>query len=161
MKRFTIHTGSKFIGIVLLIISVVLLITLLSLIKEFQKVGVSQCSCPSGACPMENQLPIQTYISFILVLVLSGIGIFTLIPKQIEGGVKKEEWESIMRTLKDDEKKIYQAVLDSGGLILQGDLVEKTKISKVKVSRILDKLEIKDLVERRRRGMSNLVVLRG
>jgi uncharacterized membrane protein len=33
-------------------------------------------------------------------------------------------------------------------------------MTKVKVSRILDSLETKNLLERRRRGMSNVVVLK-
>ena len=44
--------------------------------------------------------------------------------------------------------------------IFQSDLVEKTEFDKVKVSRILDKLEGRQLIERKRRGMTNVVVLK-
>ena len=47
----------------------------------------------------------------------------------------------------------------SNGTIFQSDLVEKSDFSKVKVSRILDKLEGRQLIERKRRGMTNVVVL--
>ena len=39
-------------------------------------------------------------------------------------------------------------------------LMGKTDFSKVKVTRLLDKLEAKNLIERRRRGMTNAVVLK-
>jgi uncharacterized membrane protein len=43
---------------------------------------------------------------------------------------------------------------------MQSDIVNNTSLTKVKVTRLLDKLEGKGLVERRRRGMGNLVVLK-
>ena len=44
------------------------------------------------------------------------------------------------------------------GSVYQSDIMKKTGFSKVKVSRVLDKLEQKGLLERKRRGMTNLVV---
>ncbi len=73
---------------------------------------------------------------------------------------RKKRWEQIAKTLKDDEQKIYKAIIESGGIINQSELVEKTGISKSNVSRVLDLLESKGLVERRRRGMGNIVLLK-
>jgi uncharacterized membrane protein len=73
---------------------------------------------------------------------------------------RKKEWGEIAISLKDDEKKIYEMILDSDGIILQSELTEKTGFSKPKVSRGLETLEIKDLIERKRRGMSNIVILK-
>ena len=56
--------------------------------------------------------------------------------------------------------RVYQAVLDAGGLMNQGDLVAHSGLSKATVSRALDLLESKGLVEKRRRGMGNVVLLR-
>ena len=44
--------------------------------------------------------------------------------------------------------------------MFQADLVDKCGFGKVKVTRILDGLENKGLVERKRRGMSNIVILK-
>ena len=44
--------------------------------------------------------------------------------------------------------------------MFQADLIEKLNLGKVKVSRILDRLENKNLIERKRRGMNNLIVLK-
>ena len=44
--------------------------------------------------------------------------------------------------------------------MFQSSLVNETKLSKVKVTRILDRLEGKSLIERKRRGMSNVIILK-
>ncbi|MCD6511314.1 MAG: MarR family transcriptional regulator [Thaumarchaeota archaeon] len=73
---------------------------------------------------------------------------------------RKRRWESIAKTLKDDERKVYRAIIESDGIVEQSKLPEITGISKSNVSRALDLLESKGLVERRRRGMGNIVLLK-
>ena len=45
-------------------------------------------------------------------------------------------------------------------MVFQSDIVEKTGFPKVKVTRLLDRMEHRGLVERRRRGMSNIVLIK-
>jgi len=73
---------------------------------------------------------------------------------------RKKRWKEIAKRLKEDEQKIYQAIIEANGIIEQSELPEKTGISKASVSRALDLLESKGLVERRRRGMRNIVLLK-
>lgn len=73
---------------------------------------------------------------------------------------KKNGYEKILPTLKDDEQKVFQAVLDSEGIIAQSELSDLTGVSKSNVSRALDLLESRGYVERRRRGMGNIIVLK-
>lgn len=73
---------------------------------------------------------------------------------------RKKEWEEASKTLKDDEQKIYKAIIDSDGIINQSELTEKTGLSKSNISRSLDLLESRGLVERRRRGMGNIVLFK-
>ena len=73
---------------------------------------------------------------------------------------RRRKWEEISRTLKDDERKVYEAILEAGGVINQSELPEKTGLSKTSVSRALDLLERRELVERRRRGMGNVILLK-
>lgn len=73
---------------------------------------------------------------------------------------KRTQWQGISKTLKEDEVKIYQVILDAGGLMNQGDIGDKVGLSKTTVSRILDLLESRGLVEKRRRGMSNVILLK-
>ena len=61
--------------------------------------------------------------------------------------------------LRPEEKQIFNFVKENGA-IFQADLIEKTGFGKAKMSRIIDRLEGRGLVERKRRGMTNVVVLK-
>jgi len=131
-------------------------------------------SCSHGtSCPMYGTIKTQTYIGIILLAIIVVIGlvlIFTKGEKQIiikkikEKNINEEnkikEKEKNLKLMDQDEKKVYQSILDSQGTIFQSDLVEKLGFDKVKVTRILDRLEGRQLIERRRRGMTNVVILR-
>ena len=80
--------------------------------------------------------------------------------KEDKKKAEKAKQNEAIKTLNGEEKAIYQIITDSGGVIFQSELVEKSGLPKVKVSRLLDRLEGKGLVERKRRGMSNAVVAR-
>ena len=72
---------------------------------------------------------------------------------------KKIQREVDLSSFRPEEKKIYNLVKGNGA-IFQADLIEKTGFSKARMTRIIDKLEGSGLVERKRRGMTNVVVLR-
>jgi uncharacterized membrane protein len=74
--------------------------------------------------------------------------------------ITKENYQKILSTLARDERVVLEKIIEADGAIFQSELVEKLGFNKVKVTRILDKLEGKGLVERRRRGMSNVIVLK-
>jgi uncharacterized membrane protein len=73
---------------------------------------------------------------------------------------KIARYEEIIPTLKVDEQKVFKAVLESDGIIPQSELSEITGVSKSNVSRALDLLESRGYVERRRRGMGNIIFLK-
>ena len=73
---------------------------------------------------------------------------------------RKARWETHLLSLREDQKVIYQAILDEDGMMAQSDIVEKTGFSKSNVSRTLDVLESMGLIEKRRRGMGNLIMLK-
>ncbi|MHB9287595.1 helix-turn-helix transcriptional regulator [Halobacteriales archaeon Cl-PHB] len=72
---------------------------------------------------------------------------------------RREEWEATAERLADNERAIYETVMEADGVLAQTDIVERTDLSKATVSRLLDSLETKDLVQRKRRGMGNVVLL--
>lgn len=63
----------------------------------------------------------------------------------------------ILRLLDGDERRMFLALRDAGGESLQKDLIEKTKMSNAKVTRVLDRLEEKGLIVKERHGMTNKV----
>jgi uncharacterized membrane protein len=62
--------------------------------------------------------------------------------------------------LTNEEKKVFEKIIEAQGSVFQSEIIDKTNFNKVKVSRILDKLEGLGLIERRRRGMTNIVILK-
>jgi uncharacterized membrane protein len=72
---------------------------------------------------------------------------------------RREEWEQTAERLANNEEVIYETVLEADGVLPQSDIVERTDLSKATVSRSLDSLETKNLVERKRRGMGNVIML--
>jgi len=128
-------------------------------------------TCTHGAaCGMYSTIAIQTWISLAIAGLVFVIGLFLIFSKEevIEKVIVKKQKIHVEKKRKPidyskldkDEKIIAKVVEEADGTIFQSDLVEKSKFSKVKVSRILDKLEGRQIIERKRRGMTNVVVLK-
>ena len=58
------------------------------------------------------------------------------------------------------EKKAIKILQRESGAFFQKSLMEELDVGKVKMTRMMDKLEAKQIVERKRRGMNNIVVLK-
>jgi len=67
--------------------------------------------------------------------------------------------ELALRLLTGDERKLYRRVVEAGGILLQKDLVRAGLFSGSKVTRVLDRLEGKGLIQRERHGMTNRIRL--
>ena len=65
-----------------------------------------------------------------------------------------------MKKLDEHEKKVIELLQRNEGSMYQSDIIKDTSFSKVQTTRILDKLEGKHFVERKRRGMTNIIILR-
>jgi uncharacterized membrane protein len=66
----------------------------------------------------------------------------------------------VLRLLTGDERVMFKAVMDSGGEALQKDLIQRTKMSSAKVSRLLDRLEEKGVITKDRHGSTNKVKIK-
>ena len=137
-------------------------------------------TCTHGSdCPMWGTINFQTNISIGIMIFIVIVGLYLLFfgqeekivtrtvtkfkkaPNQIEPKkITKENYQKITDNLDADEKQVFERIIEAEGTIFQSDLVEKTNFTKVKVTRILDKLEGKKLIERKRRGMTNVVILK-
>ncbi|SFS54193.1 helix-turn-helix transcriptional regulator [Halostagnicola kamekurae] len=71
----------------------------------------------------------------------------------------EERWEKTLETLSNNQEIIYELLIEADGELAQRNLVEETDLSKATVSRTLDKLEHRELVERKRSGMGNTIHL--
>ncbi len=122
-------------------------------------------TCTHGdSCSMYDTIAIQTWVSLAIVGVVLIIGIVLMfvkpkekiIVKTIKEKKKKKDYSGLDRR----EKEVVDLLLNEGNAMFQADLMEKLNIGKVGVTRLLDKLESKQIIERKRRGMNNMVVLK-
>ncbi|MEK6832475.1 MAG: hypothetical protein AABY32_00375 [Nanoarchaeota archaeon] len=122
-------------------------------------------TCTEGpTCTMYDTIRTQTLLSLSIIIIVLIIGIvimFTkpkekIIVKTIKEKIKKKDYSS----LEKDEKNAIDLLLKEGNAMFQADLMEKLEVGKVGMTRLLDKLEAKQLIERKRRGMNNIVVLK-
>ena len=63
----------------------------------------------------------------------------------------------VLRLLTGDERVMFKAIMDSGGEVLQKDLILRTRMSNAKVSRLLDRLQQKDVISKERYGATNMI----
>ena len=112
--------------------------------------------CPAHDNPNSWLILIAFGISFLII----GSGAYLV----WSPAVKKEDNPKVHKidisAFDEDEKKIYELVSAKEGSAYQSDLIKELNISKVRMSRILDRLEGKGIIERKRRGMTNVVVLK-
>lgn len=162
----------------LLIIGMAIVIGVIVILFNNALTTIVNTSCSHGTtCPMYGTIHTQTYISVALIVIIVVIGLVLLFSKEerqivvkkvkeksngndsnMNSGLKIKEQN--LKLLDQDEKKVYQLLIENKGTIFQSELVEKSEFDKVKVTRILDKLEGKQLIQRMRRGMTNVVIIK-
>jgi uncharacterized membrane protein len=135
--------------------------------QTLNSLAAGSCSDVPGACPHEKVVETQNIIIAALILVIGAIVAwiaYQVKGKKAAGGSWAAEEETRPKantaTLDADERKVVEALQEAGGSSFQSEVIKRLGYSKVKVSRILDKMEQKGLLERKRRGMANLVALR-
>lgn len=124
-------------------------------------------TCSHGtSCGMYNSLNIQTYISLAIIGIVLLIGLYIMFSKPKEKIIIQKVKEKIkakkidLSGLEEFEKQIVEYIQSENGAVFQRTLMEKFEIGKVKATRTLDKLEAKQIIERKRRGMNNIIILK-
>ena len=127
---------------------------------------IVKASCSHGStCPMWGSIEFQTHMSIAIMTFVFLIGIYLIffgnrMHKQKRKRITKDDYRDVLKKLNDDEKSVLESIIEAEGSIFQSELVEKTGFNKVKVTRVLDRLEGMGLIERKRRGMTNMVILK-
>ncbi|MFH1452068.1 MAG: hypothetical protein ABIF88_02760 [archaeon] len=124
-------------------------------------------TCDHGlTCTMYDTISLQTNLSLVIAGLIFLIGLFLIFSKEHERVVVKTVKEKLKKKNYDlsgldlVEKKVIEILRREGGAFFQSSLMEELGVGKVKMTRMMDKLEAKQIVERKRRGMNNIIVLR-
>ena len=152
-----------------LIVGIAVVIGVIVFIFNLALNKIAGLSCTMGpSCPMYNTISVQTYISLAIAALVLIIGLFFIFSKEEKEIVVKKVREKVevrhkpvdYSKLDKEERLLVKLIEENDGSIFQADLVEKSGFSKVKVTRILDRLEGGQIIERKRRGMTNIVLLK-
>ena len=148
-----------------IIVGIAFLMGIIVLIFNSAMKNIVSKTCTEGpTCTMYDTIRTQTLLSLSIIIIVLIIGIVIMFSKPKEKIVVKTIKEKRVKkdysSLDKDEKKVIDLLLNEGNAIFQASLMEKLEIGKVKATRLLDKLEAKQLIERKRRGMTNIVILK-
>jgi len=164
---------NKYVGY--LVISLGLVIGAITFMFNRALTDIVNASCSHGStCTMWDTINFQTGVSIVLMVVIIAIGLYLaffgndvkIIEKIVRKIVKvkekkpKKDYTKLMEELDDEESAVLQKVIDANGTMFQSQIVDELGFPKAKITRIIDKLEGRGLVERRRRGMTNVVILK-
>jgi len=157
----------------LIIISIALLIGFIIYSFNRALTEIVSTSCSHGPeCPMWGSINFHTNVSIGVMIFILLIGFYLVFFGQDEKIIRQvkvvrktekpqtKDYSVMKKGLSDEERFVLEKIIEADGSMLQSEIVDKTNYSKVKVTRILDKLEAKGVIERKRRGMTNLVVLK-
>jgi len=162
------------VGVLVVVIALLMGFIIFSFNSAFTDVINSSCS-HGETCPMWETLDFQTNVSIAIMAFVIIIGLYliffgkeekiiTKIIKMVERKepktITKESYSKVLSGLSSEEKVVVEKLIESKGSLSQSDLIEHTDFNKVRISRILDRLEGRGVVERKRHGMSNIVVLK-
>lgn len=154
---------NKYVGYILLGVSALIILYIFifqSMINE-----IDEGSCSIETCPYHASFNKLLYLSLSIVGILIIVGLVLVLSKPKERIVIKKIMQKPHKIkldtsfLKPEEKHVLNIVLENKA-IFQADLIEKTGFGKAKMTRILDRLEGHNFIERKRRGMTNVVVLK-
>lgn len=157
-----------------LVIGIAVFIGIIIWIFNSGMVNILSATCSHGTtCTMYDSLKFQTWLSLAIALVVLFIGVFLVFSKEekeivikkikTSNELKSKQFDKkSLKNLKLDkeEKQIMELILENNGSIFQSKIVEETNLGKVRITRLLDSLEARGLIERRRRGMTNVIILK-
>ena len=171
---------NKKLGIIIIIVSVLLSITLFYVKQEIDRSYQAQIdfygeSCPTDPdiCPhalMEKaSIPIYVAIAFVVAFISLALyliffeksqkAIISTLEKQRQIQTEEEKFNILLKGLNADEQKVIKAIKDQDG-ITQQTLRLRTDMHKSKLSIILDNLEKKGLIARKEKGKTKQVFIK-
>lgn len=153
------HVGFLVLGIAILLVGIIFLFK-----GALTEIVNTSCSMEEEFCPMYSTINQQTYLALAIVGVLIIIGLILVFAKPKEKivirRIKERKKGISLEGLEKSEKEVINLLRAENGAVFQSELMEKLGLGKVGTTRLLDKLEAKQIIERKRRGMNNIVVLK-
>ena len=146
---------NKYVGYILVGIAVLLIVIIFLYDGALKEIVKNSCGTEhSITCPMNQTINEQTYLALAIVGLLILVAVVLIFSKPREKVivhekkilVKEKKKKLDVSGLEDKEKKLVRELQAENGTMFQADLMEKMEIGKVGMTRLLDKLEAKQIV---------------
>ncbi|MAG78630.1 hypothetical protein CL616_04675 [archaeon] len=144
------------VGYLVIAFCIALLLIIISYDMTLAQIVNTTCS-HGPECPMYANLKMQRIISLTLLGVLVLVGLYFIFSRKIKQIIQEKKTHI---NLTNEEKEIISLLKENDNSLYQSNLIKQTEKSKVQITRILDKLEAKKIIDRKRRGMTNIIILR-
>jgi len=104
---------------------------------------------------------------WVIIIIVSSLGLFVGLATYyiISNNYLKEKKETeknlikILDILDEEDKIILKKIIENKGEINQSSLTKSLNLDKVKVSRIISKMEQKSIIKKEKNGMTNKLIL--
>ena len=104
---------------------------------------------------------------WVIIVSISSLGLFVgsltyyLLSKNYMSEKKRIEKDflKILNILDENDKKVIEALIEKKGEASQSYLGKALGLNKVKISRIISKMENKEIIKKEKKGMTNKVIL--
>lgn len=138
---------------------IIILITFFVFITSFTVFYTEENFSSACGCKLPIWVIIISISSFGLFI---GSLIYYLLNRDIHYERKntKNIQEALFSLLEDEEKDIMKLIIKNSGKIYQSKIAKELNLDKVKVSRIISSLEKKNVLEREKIGMTNMISLK-
>lgn len=103
----------------------------------------------------DSSLPLIVYaISFLSIIIGGSIVIL------FQWKINKVQLSRVVKILPTEERKVVSILMENNNSIEQNKLVALSGYNKVKISRIVKELELRDVIKKTNLGNTNLLVLK-
>ncbi|MFH0863054.1 MAG: MarR family transcriptional regulator [Candidatus Altiarchaeota archaeon] len=152
--------GVRELGLVIVILALSMSVVLFLFLDGLAGSANDSCTCGDTCTMRRFSIPDYFYFGAGIVALLFIFGaVLALKGKDIIPADGRASWDKNLGKLDPEEREVYRLIIESSGTMFQRDIVDKLGWSKVRVTRTLDSLESRRLLERRRRGLTNIIVL--
>ncbi len=159
---------NKHVGLLIVGIAILFFLLIFSFNNALNEIFAATCTDKNipydENCPVAVTLRTQKIIGYGLIGLLISLGLFFILHKEKKqtspNPLDEKDRKKLLENLDEEEKVIINLLQVHEGSLYQSDLIKETNFSKVKMTRILDRLEGKKILERKRRGMTNIVIIR-
>jgi len=143
-----------------IIFLILTLVTGFIFITAFSVYYVSDAINKGNVCGCAVPIPLMLVILSSLG-VFVGSGIYYLIyPKLTKSKEKPFPYlKAVLKFLEPDERMIIQLIIDSSQTLTQSQIAQETNFDKVKISRLIKKLEEKEIISKNNEGKTNKISL--